>query len=261
MSLPALLAAMTSDATSLTAHVAPEWLQGRTAYGGLSAAVAYAAATRVAPDLPPLRAAQIAFVGPLAETIRAEPRLLRRGKNTAFVACDVSGETGIGVRALFLFAASRESILARSLPIEASPLPPASLPASLIVMPASAPRFMGNFELASAGDEPRGGYRRWVRLRQRDGLDPAFELIAIADALPPAAVALTPASGPMLGPVSTMAWQVNLVTDAPATTDGWWLIESVTLDVGSGTSSQAMTIRNRSGDAVATATQSVALFY
>ncbi len=58
-----------------------------------------------------------------------------------------------------------------------------------------------------------------------------------------------------------MAWQLNLTTDAPATADGWWLIDSVTLDAGDGTSSQAMTIRNRDGDTVATATQSVALFY
>ena len=252
MSLPALLAAATSDGASLTAHVAPEWLQGRTAYGGLTAAVAYAAAARLTPHLPPLRSVQIAFVGPLAETIRAEPTLLRRGRNTAFISCDVSGETGIGVRALFLFAAARESSVTWAPPIDAPPPP-----ATAIVMPAAAPRFMSNFDLASAGDEPEGGFRRWVRLKHRDRLDRAVELIAIADALPPAAVALTP----KFGPVSTMAWQLNLTTDAPATADGWWLIDSVTLDAGDGTSSQAMTIRNRDGDTVATATQSVALFY
>lgn len=254
MSLPALLAAATSDATSLSLTVEPEWLQGRTCYGGLSAALAYRATSGIAHDLPPLRSAQIAFVGPLADTVHAKPVLLRRGKNTAFVSCDVTGDAGIGLRALFLFASSRESRLAWSdiAPLDFQP------PGAIVAYRPPMPLFLKNFDVADAGEWPRGGFRRWVRLKERDGLDPLFELIAIADALPPAAMAL---GAQFVGPVSTTTWQLNLVNDAPATTDGWWLIETVTLDVGDGTSSQAMTIHNRNGDAVATATQSVALFF
>ena len=64
-------------------HIAPEWLQGRTAYGGLSAAIALASAKAGYADLPPLRSAQIAFVGPLSGDVTATPALLRRGKNSA----------------------------------------------------------------------------------------------------------------------------------------------------------------------------------
>jgi len=62
------------------------------------------------------------------------------------------------------------------------------------------------------------------------------------------------------GPVSTTTWQLNLVTDLPVTRDGWWLLGANTLHAGNGSSSQLMTIWNRDGAAVATATQSVALF-
>ena len=245
-------AAALSDG-SLSVHVEPEWMQGRTTYGGLSAAVAYAAAARIADDLPPLRSAQVAFVGPLADTLRATPVLLRRGKNTAFIACDVDGGAGLGLRAMFLFAASRDSTLTwRDLALPE--VPPTT---TAIELPPTAPRFMSNFEVADAGAWPKAGFRRWMRLKDRGDLDPALELITIADALPPAAMAL----GGATGPVSTMAWQINLLTHAPATTEGWWLIETLTLDAAAGLSSQAMTIWNRNGEAVATATQSVALFY
>ena len=67
------------DVVDGCAHIADDWLQGRTAYGGASAAVALMAAKTAYPDLPPLRSVQIAFVGPLAGDVTATPALLRRG--------------------------------------------------------------------------------------------------------------------------------------------------------------------------------------
>jgi acyl-CoA thioesterase len=234
------------------AHVGDTWLQGRTAYGGASAAIALMAAKAAFPDLPPLRSAQIAFVGPLAGEVGAMPVMLRRGKNSAFIACDVTGADGIGVRALFLFMAPRASAIAYedlSAPAfadpEESPVDPATLPKGFLI----------NFDLSNWNDSA-AGFTRWVRLKDRVGLDPEVELIAIADALPPAAMALAKA----WGPISTTTWQLNLVTDAPATRDGWWLLDATTLHAGNGSSSQMMTLWNRDGMAVATATQSVALF-
>jgi acyl-CoA thioesterase len=248
MSLPVVVA----DGDGFRATIGDEWLQGRTAYGGASAAVALIAAKRVFPDLPPLRSAQIAFVGPLAGDIRVTPALLRRGKNSAFVACDVIGSDGVGLRALFLFMASRESAIA----YEELPAPEAANPDDNPVDPVKLPQgFLTNFDL-SHWDNRAAGFTRWARLRERAGLDPEVELISIADALPPAAMALAKA----WGPISTTTWQLNLVTDAPVTRDGWWLLGADTLHAGHGSSSQNMTIWNRDGAAVATATQSVALF-
>ena len=80
MSLVEILAAAETGENTLTARVPDTWMQGRTAYGGLSAALALEAAIRSQPDLPPLRSAQIAFVGPLAGEVTVETRLLRRGR-------------------------------------------------------------------------------------------------------------------------------------------------------------------------------------
>jgi acyl-CoA thioesterase len=246
------LPSIQQDGGGFTATIGQEWLQGRTAYGGASAALALAAAKATFPDLPPLRSVQIAFVGPLSGEVQMAPALLRRGKNSAFVGCDINGNDGIGLRALFLFMSSRESAISYADLAVPSHDPPESYP----VDPARLPQgFLQNFDLA-AGAKRDAGFLRWARLREREDVDPEVELLAIADGLPPAAMALAKE----WGPISTTTWQINLVTDTPRTRDGWWLLSDDTLHAGHGSSSQNMTIWNRDGDAVATATQSVALF-
>mgnify|MGYP001617250774 CR=1 FL=1 len=54
-SLPTLLAQAQRSETSFTTVIPSNWLQGRTAYGGLSTALALAAAKQIEPDLPPLQ--------------------------------------------------------------------------------------------------------------------------------------------------------------------------------------------------------------
>ena len=250
MSLPEILAAATFDGTALSADIGENWLQGRTAYGGVSAAIALAAAKASVPDLPPLRSAQIAFVSPLAGQVTATPVLLRRGKNSAFVGVDVVSEAGVGLRALFLFMAPRESAIVHDdLPMPAIAMPDAEMD------PARVPQgFLRNFEIMP-WERGKGTLHAWRRLRERAGLDPEIELVAIADALPPAAMSLIDG----WGPISTTTWQLNII-DGGASPDGWFLLESVADQAADGASAQYMAIWNREGLAVATATQSVALF-
>jgi Thioesterase-like superfamily len=251
MSLSALLDVAVTDNAELSVTIPLEWLQGRTAYGGLSAAIALATAKTAYADLPPLRSAQIAFVGPLSGPVTATPSLLRRGKNSAFVSCDVAGDDGVGLRALFLFMASRTSMITH---IDLSP-PDFPLGDERVDAAKVPQGFLTNFELSTWQAEG-GSVRRWVRLCDRNHLPPDVELVTIADALPPAAMTLAKE----WGPISTTTWQLNLVTDAPESPNGWWLLEAKTLYSGNGNSSQTMTVWNCDGVAQATATQSVALF-
>mgnify|MGYP001189457079 CR=1 FL=1 len=64
MSITAMLEPIAGNGETVTLP-ADEWLQGRTLYGGASALVAYTAAIRAFPGLPPLRSAQLAFVAPV----------------------------------------------------------------------------------------------------------------------------------------------------------------------------------------------------
>ncbi len=252
MSLPALLSGATVGEGTLSATIGPDWLQGRTAYGGATAAIALATVKHFFTDLPPLRSAQIAFVGPLANKVASAPTLLRRGRNSAFIACDVSSDEGLGLRALFLFMTTRTSAIEWRAPIMPQVAGPLASPAPPDIQ---ASGFLSNFDRALEQEGP-AGYCRWARLRDRDGLDPEVEMLAVADALPPAAMALAQ----QWGPISTTTWQLNIVADQVVAADGWWLLQADTLHAGNGSSSQSMTIWNRSGTAIATATQSVALF-
>jgi acyl-CoA thioesterase len=230
------------------------WLQGRTAYGGLSSALALHAAQRSDTDLPPLRSALIAFVGPLAGEVTVSAQRLRRGRNAAYIEASIVSEAGLGFRATFVFMRDVESTVAYDASVASPHRPPA----------ADAPLYVGkpeyfthNFEFFDlkhvAGPAE---WLRWVRLRARDGLDAETELMAIADALPPAALKLV--GGP--APVSSLTWQLNLLRPRPQTRDGWWLLQARTERATGGYSSQRMTISDADGVPAADAMQGVAVF-
>ncbi|HEY5336751.1 MAG TPA: acyl-CoA thioesterase domain-containing protein [Rhizomicrobium sp.] len=65
-----LLSAITRDGDVFRTALSDDWLQGRTAYGGLSAALCVEAAKRALPDLPPLRSTQFTLIGPAAARCR-----------------------------------------------------------------------------------------------------------------------------------------------------------------------------------------------
>ena len=245
-------------ADGLSVMIPENWLQGRTAYGGVSTALALTAARALADDLPPLRSAQISFVGPLGGTVAASATMLRRGRSASFVDARVDGADGTpGLRATLLFAADRESALDhRDAP------PPADLPApedaSEMPLRPGVPAFFHNFEYRSIKPAGRSAadLLMWVRFKEPAGLDPITALVAIADALPPAAIRLTREPRP----VSSMTWLLNILTPTPATRDHWWLLRSTAEHVRDGFSSQSMAIWNRDGEAVVRGMQSVAVF-
>src|SRR5690606_7622189 len=87
----------------------PAWSQGRTLYGGMTAALAYEAVKRTYADLPPLRSAQFAFIGPASGRLRFSSTLLRRGGSSTIVAAACANDEGQVARSLFVFGAARES--------------------------------------------------------------------------------------------------------------------------------------------------------
>jgi acyl-CoA thioesterase len=94
MTFSELLATITRTDSAWDAHIAEDWQQGRTTYGGLTAALCVEAALRSAPGLPPLRSAQFAFVGPASGAVRMTSTVLRQGKSTVFIAADCSAHKG-----------------------------------------------------------------------------------------------------------------------------------------------------------------------
>ena len=236
--------------------IPPSWHQGRTAYGGLSTVLAYQAAQLTDTDLPPLQSAQIAFVGPLAGKVDVTAHTLRRGKNTAFVKSEISGPDGVGMTCTFIFMNRRHSHLDYE-GLARPDFPP--IPDAVNARSGPPEFFTGHMQYPEKRLElglatPR--LASWHRFTEHESLDHIAELMCIGDALPPSAMGLMTEKGI----VSSMNWQVNMLTDTPATKDGWWYLESETHHAGNGASSQYMTAWNSDGDPVMTGMQSVAIF-
>ena len=88
MSITAMLEPIAGNGEPVTLP-AQEWLQGRTLYGGASALIAYTAAIRAFPDLPPLRSAQVAFVAPVGADVTPRAEIIRQGRNVTQVRMDL----------------------------------------------------------------------------------------------------------------------------------------------------------------------------
>ena len=240
--------------------VSEDWLQGRTAYGGLSAALCLNAAMLQKPDLPPLRSAQLAFIGPATGELTLTPTVLRRGKSAVFVGVDCHGDAGLATRATFCFGTARESTLNHvDLPMPQVPSRDDCKP-FFRAMPGL--NFVQHFDgLLAAGAMPfsRDGapsLTLWLRHKDERARASTIALLALADAPPPAAIVLFDKRAP----ISTMTWQVDVLTDDVATDDGWWLVRTSAETAQNGYSGQNMTIWNATGKPVIAARQTIAVF-
>jgi acyl-CoA thioesterase len=258
MSLRAILSAATPREGGFAAVIPEDWHQGRTAYGGLSSALALCAATGLRENLPPLRSAQVSFVGPLHGEVELRARVLRSGRNATWIAAEATRAGEVGLTASFVFMGPVDSALhLNHRPAPAALIPPDA--AQAFAMRHSPAFLRHHFEVRFA--LPRSGEKApelcwWVRAREREGLDPMVALLLIADSLPPGVLPLLDPGVP----VSSMTWQCNLLTPAPRTREGWWLLRSSGEYAEHGCSSQRMEIWNADGEPVVAGMQSVAVF-
>jgi acyl-CoA thioesterase len=256
-----LLDSITRDVGNAASVVIPDaWMQGRTTYGGLTAALCLEAAIPLAPGMP-IRSAQIAFVGPVGGPVTCTPTLLRQGKNTAYVSVRMMGIEGVAAEAILTFGVARESGLRF-----------ANLPAPDVTGPDETPSYFGNnpqrpnftrnFNMRmAAGERPVSGSDTadvsiWMRHVDPAAPTDAVALLAIADAPPPAVMSMftQPAR------ISSMTWMAEFLTDDITTTDGWFLSRHIANTARDGYSSQAMTLWNSAGEPMMIGRQTIAVF-
>ena len=233
----------------LAMAVAENWTQGRTLYGGATAALALAATRTLLPGLPALRSMQVAFVGPISDHVRFVPRLLRQGRSASFVSVEARSGGSVAAMATLVFAASRESTV--DLPAAAGPKPALG---DTFHVPAQV-RFASNFDFWFAS-EKRDPCDRLVRLKEPSELDAEIELLAVADLLPP------PALFDFAGfvPLSSMSWQLDLMRPAARSHDRRWRLVATKEMNSGGLSTQGMSVDDGDGVPLARGRQLVALF-
>jgi len=244
-----------------TISVSKGWMQGRTVYGGLTASIALEAVHKKFPDLPPIRSAQITFVGPAGESFEIQTSVLRRGKSVTSIRADVVGDNGIGVSCLFVFGKARESIFDESFIRMPSVPSPESCGKYYLPGAPLTPDFINHFDCRLArGKRPMSASKThehlvWIKHRDESAIGPCA-MLAIADMSAPGLAAMMPKTGM----ISTMTWMVNFLHDELQTKDGWWLVGTKAENGKNGYSSENTAIWNSLGSCVATARQTVAIF-
>lgn len=258
-SLRDLLEGVAHDDGVTTVEAPAAWSQGRTLYGGLTAAFCARAATLAVTDLPPLRSAQIAFIGPASGRLELRTATLRRGRASTFVGVDCAGETGLAARALFAYGDERSSEVAHDR-VEAPAVPRPETCDPFFPDGAGPAGFFQNFEMRLAGGaRPFTGAAPaemlvWVRYREGSDVDPVAALLALADSLPPAAMInfSRPAA------ISTMTWSIDLFH--PIIVGDWRLVVSASEQARAGYSLQSMSVWDTAGKRLAAGRQTVAIF-
>jgi acyl-CoA thioesterase len=243
-----------------TGHVTPDWMQGRTVYGGMTAALCLQAVRNEFPDLPPMRSAHISFAGPVAGDVSITARLLRQGKSASFVTADLMSEAGFGTHATFTFGADRPSTKRQT----RFPMPLVRKPEEIgptAHRTAAGPHFTNHFDMRfAAGSPPLSGAEEgditfWIKPRFDYGaLDVA--LLALGDAPPPAALSLFD----QLTPLSTMTWAIDMMSTDLASPDGWYLSNLKSDAIGDGYSAQSMGLWTSDGRPILASKQCIALF-
>ena len=257
-----LLGTLETNGNSATLELTPDWLQGRTAYGGWQSALAVLAMRQIlGPDIP-LRSLQVNFVGPIGiGPITARAELLRQGKSAAQLEARivVGGQTAF--IAVAIFAAPRPSQVALAPRAAKANRDVASLePRPFIegVMPSFVKHFdtrwaLGSYPFSGAA---HSAAQIFARLRDED-ISSEAHLVMMCDVIPPSAIALfkTPAM------LSSMNWTLELITPLDAeTAAGWLRFDAEMTAAADGYAWENTSIWGCNGDLIALSRQCVALF-
>lgn len=195
-----------------TATVTDDWLQGRSAFGGLQATFAVKAMRALVADQP-LRVLQVTFLAPVAPgKVRVQARLLRAGKNATHVEARLYDGAQTLCVVVGIFGATRESVV-RIRP-EQPPLNSAQKPLLLPNVPGLTPVFLQHFDMRwLSGSLPFSGGTRAAAIIdvgfKEAGAATELHLTSLADSIPPLAITLLkkPAAA------SSMTWMLEFLCD------------------------------------------------
>lgn len=255
------LSSLKPSGDTWTAHVSDDWLNGRTVFGGLQAALALAAMRKVLPQAIPLRTLQITFLAPVGGgAVSLTAKVLRTGKSAVHVESRiVAGEQTLAL-CVGVFGARRESV------VTVTPQQPAfeALPKPIQIpfVPGVSPIFLQHFSLRwLRGGLPYSGSKLTDAVMQVGLHDSAptgeAQVLALADAPPPLAITLLK----KFAPGSSMTWMLEFLSDDfHALPLQNWRLDIHMNAAAHGYTGQSVMVWGPGGEAVAYSRQSMVVF-
>lgn len=261
MNFTAALETLRPSADGWLFEVTEDWLQGRSCFGGLQAAIAVRAMRERLGQPVPLRTLQTTFVAPLlAGTARVTATVLRAGKSATHVEARLYSGEELACIVIAVFGAARASQIRLVLPPIAAVRPPEQA-RELPFVPGLTPNFLQHVRQRWAhGGYPFSGATEartqvYVELREEAVIGEA-QLIALADAIPSPALSLLRKPAP----ASSLTWSLELLVDEIAAPAAPWLMDA---EVGAGADgylSQSALLWDADRRAVAISRQCVVVF-
>ncbi len=204
------------------------WMQGRTVYGGLSAAAATALASRSVDTARRLRTLGVHFLAPVSPgPVEGEVRLLREGKSTTFVDARLLQQGRTVVAATAVFVRPREGTACVAAPMHQNAPDAASL-AELPFIEGLTPECTQHVALRwASGALPFSGAKEarftgYCRFRVPAG--DVEGVLGLLDAWPSPSLAVLSAPAPE----SSVSWTAHIV-HVPPEFDGWFWFEYETV--------------------------------
>jgi len=243
--------------------VPSSWMQGRTSFGGIAAAVGFRALRLVEGEGRAPRSVHTSFFAPLrAEPARVTAEVIRRGRFLTHARAEIRQEGALRTQVTATFADDRDS----GVIVEAPVAPERPDPEGLVDLPyieGTTPAFVRHFALrftdgavpfSGASEARLGGYCRY---RGDPGPDPHVALLGLLDVWPSPLVALFERPAP----ASSVTWTTNFV-DVPDVIDpqAWWWYASEAVAAGDGYATMRGMLYGSERGLVATVEQLVALF-
>jgi acyl-CoA thioesterase len=256
------------DDQHCTFEVQEDWLQGRSLFGGLQAALAVKALRTVLGLTAPLRSLQTTFLAPIpADRVRIEAKLLRQGKAVTFAEArivSVENETlGLYVAT---FGDSRASQIAVPYPTPDLPEKGADGLREIPFFKGIAPNFIQHFDMRWAeGGWPFSASNTWhsrIWLKGRNFVESEdthlieVQIIALADAIPSPTLAMMKKPAP----ASSVTWALDILAHPSSFKAGFWRMDAQAQHGQDGYVSQTATLFDPDNQAIALARQVVVVF-
>jgi acyl-CoA thioesterase len=245
---------------SWQAKIGEDWLQGRSAFGGLQAALGLRAMRELVGADMPLRCLQTTFVAPVPAgpvTIRASQ--LRAGRSACQLEASLCDGDQTLCRMVGVFGSARFSSLNFQ---PEQPVVEATVARELRYVEGQMPAFMQHFRPRwLRGDLPfSGGHQRdsvlQISLRDEGRVDETH-VLAFADFIPP--IALGMFSAPTPG--SSLTWMIELLRDRydDLGLDDW-RVDARLIAARDGYTNQGVMLWGPRGEPVALSSQSMVVF-
>lgn len=250
------------QSNSNTTNFSENWAQGRSAFGGISAAFAARAMRKQLATNQPLRSLMVSFIAPLRPgEISVDAKTQRQGKNVTQCSAEVIADDVICLQAMAVFGKPRDAFQAPTL-LAANPIPrDKGIP--FHAHEKRLPRFLQYFDgcWVDGGIPFSGNFKPelklWVRHKSNLADFPVEKIVTIADIPPP--VILSHFEEPPV-PSSSLSWSLEFVVDPESITSEWFYLEFNTEAAADGYTQQSGKIFDESGRLCALSRQCMAYF-